>query len=125
MKYRIERIKNLIIQEVMKAITNGVIKDPRIPKIITITHLTISKDFHYCHIYFSMMGSNSQKKNAVIGLNSAKGVLQRIIADNIKLRYTPLIEFRYDEEAEKAYKVDKILYQLEQERKKRESENLE
>ncbi len=121
MKYRQERIKKLIIQEIMKAVTNGVIKDPRIPKIFTITHLTISKDYHYCHIYISMMGSNSEKKNAVIGLNSARGVLQAIIADNIKLRYTPLIEFRYDDKAEKAFNVDKILYKLEQERKNRES----
>ena len=122
MKYRTERVKNLIIQEIMKAITNGIVKDPRIPKILTITHLTISKDYHYCHVYFSMMGSNSEKKNAVIGLNSARGIIQRIIADNIKLRYTPVIEFRYDEKAEKAFNVDKLLYQLEQERKKREED---
>jgi len=118
-----DRIKNLIIQEIMKAITNGVVKDPRIPKILTITHLTLSKDFHYCHVYFSMMGSNSEKKNAVIGLNSAKGVLQRIIADNIKLRYTPLLEFRYDEAAEKAFNVDRLLYELSEERKKKENIN--
>lgn len=122
MKYRESRIKKLIIQEIMKAITNGTVKDPRIPKIFTITNLTISKDYHYCHIYISMMGSESDKKNAIIGLNSAKGLLQAVIANNIKLRYTPLLEFRYDEKAEKAFNVDRILYKLEQERRKREND---
>ena len=59
MKYKSERIKTLIIEEVMKIITLGEVKDPRIPRIMTITRITLSKDLHYCHLYFTTIGDKA------------------------------------------------------------------
>jgi len=102
----------------MSSIVNHEVKDPRVPLIITITKASISKDLHYCHLYFSMLGSEKEKNNAIIGLNSASGFFQKIIAQRLTLRFTPKIEFRYDEVEEKAYKIDDILEKLSKEREK-------
>ena len=115
MKYKIERIKQMIKKEVMNTIAMGTVQDPRIPVVMTITRITVSKDLHYCHIYFTSYGDESSRRRAVEGLNSSSGLFQREIARNLKLRFTPQIEFRYDKEEEKALEVDKILYQVAQE----------
>lgn len=112
MKYKLERIKKNIKNEIMKIITNKELNDPRIPEFLTIHKVAISKDLHYCHLYFSMIGDKNQKNKALIGLNNASGFLQKIISKRLILKYTPKIEFRYDEEEEKAFKIDKILDSL-------------
>jgi ribosome-binding factor A len=120
LKYRAERIEKSLIHEVMRAIANHEVKDPRIPSILTITKVTVSKDLHYCHFYFSMIGSDVEKKRALLGLNSAKGFFQKIIAERVALRFTPKIEFRLDSEEETAYKIDSLLDDLSKERETRE-----
>jgi ribosome-binding factor A len=116
LKYKQERIKTLITQEILNIISHGEVKDPRIPPIITISRITLSKDLHYCHIYFTMLNSETDKLKALHGLNSAAGFFQKMIGERLKLRFTPKMEFRFDEEEEKAYKIDKILSDLAKER---------
>lgn len=106
----------------MYIITSRSLKDPRIPSIMTITQISISKDMHYAHIYFSMIGQESEINQAVTGLNRASGFIQSQIAGKLQLRFTPKIEFRYDAKEEKAYKVEELLDTLSQERKNSESE---
>ena len=121
-KFKQERIKTLIIQEVMKAITSGDVKDPRVPLILTITEITLSKDLHYCHLYFSMIGNDSEKSRAIAGLNSAAGFFQKIIGEKLKLRFTPKIEFRYDQKEEESRRVYDLLNKLEKQRLEKEKQ---
>lgn len=109
MNYKIDRIQKLIRNEVSKIISEKTLSDPRIPNFLTITKIKISKDLHYCHIYFSMFEDDNKKKLAVSGLNNACGYIQKILAERLNLKYTPKLEFRYDIEDDKAYKVDQIL----------------
>ena len=53
-------------------------------------------------------------------LRLAAGFFQKIIGERLQLRFTPKIEFRYDEEEEKAFQLDKTLAQIENERRERE-----
>ncbi|HNZ27266.1 MAG TPA: 30S ribosome-binding factor RbfA [Spirochaetota bacterium] len=116
MKYKMDRAKNLIVQEIMMAITSGAVKDPRAPKIMTITDISLSKDFHYCHLYFTTIGGEEDRKRAVLGLNSARGFFQKLISKNLNMRFTPKIEFRYDEKKEEALRVDNIIENIVKER---------
>lgn len=116
LKYKQERIKKDLKNEIMKIITNKEVKDPRIPDFMTITKVTLSKDLHYCHLYFTMIGELNQRNKALKGLNNASGFFQKIIAERLALKFTPKIEFRYDEIEEKAYEIDKLLDSISQER---------
>jgi len=125
MKYKEERIKKLIVEEILKIIVNREVKDPRISTLLTVTNITLSKDLHYCHLYFTVIGSESDRKKTLSGLNSAAPFFQKLIGERLKLRFTPKIEFRYDEEVEKAYRVDKILSELAKEREDKEKRQTE
>ena len=102
----------------MKLITEQTLKDPRIPTIITITRITLSKDLHYCHLFFSMIGNENKKKAACQGLNNASGYIQKIIGQKLVIKYTPKIQFRYDEKGDKALEVDNLLNKLSEQREK-------
>lgn len=115
MSIRDERIKKSIEKEVLNMIVNREIKDPRIPSLLTITKVTLSKDKHYSHIYITVKDSEEAKELAVKGLNSAKGFIQMRLADKLQLRYTPKVEFRLDKFEDKAEKVDEILNQISRE----------
>jgi ribosome-binding factor A len=104
----------------MNAIILQEVKDPRIPNILTITKVTISKDLHYCHFYFSMIGNEIEKNKALAGLNSASGFFQKLISKKLVMRFTPKIEFRLDAEEEEAYKIDEIIDKLAKEREEQE-----
>lgn len=123
MKYKIERIKKLISQQIMKLITEKTLNDPRIPDFITITKLTLSKDLHYCHVYFSTLLESDNTNKIVDGLNNASGFIQKVIARNLGLKYTPKIEFRYDDNEQKAYQMDELLNKLSKERNDTEQES--
>lgn len=122
MKYKIERLKKILKKEIMRIISEQILTDPRIPDFLTITKVSISKDLHYCHLFFSMLGNQKKRDNAVHGLNSAAGFIQKIIAQRLALKYTPKIEFRYDQQEEEANKVDQLLNNLTKQRQIQESE---
>ncbi|MCH5149904.1 MAG: 30S ribosome-binding factor RbfA [Spirochaetales bacterium] len=115
MGIRDEIIKKSIEKEIMKLIVSGAIKDPRVPTLLTITKVTLSKDKHYSHIYISLNERKQVKDLAVKGLNNAKGFIQSQLAEKLQLRFTPKIEFRLDPFEEKANRVDAILNMLAQE----------
>jgi ribosome-binding factor A len=116
MKHKIERIKTLLKREVMSIISKGKLADPRIPQFMSISEVTVSKDLHYCHIYFTMVGDKPTPEDAVAGLNSASGYFQKMIGTELSLRYTPRIEFRYDTREVKAQEVTELLDSLINER---------
>lgn len=124
MGVRDEKIKRSIEKEIMKLIVSGAIKDPRVPILLTITKITLSKDKHYSHIYFSLNGTKQAKDLAVKGLNNAKGFIQAQLAEKLKLRFTPKIEFRIDPFEEKANRVDAILDMLAKEANLAEEESV-
>ena len=104
----------------MRSITEHRVKDPRIPELMTITKISLSKDLHYCHLFFTIIGNDKKNNEALKGLNSAAGFIQKHIASTLNLTYTPTIQFRYDEKDEKAYKIDSLLDELSNERKNNE-----
>ena len=54
--HRIERVNNLIRQEVSKLLQRQV-KDPRLGSFITVTEVSTSADLRYARIFVSRIGS--------------------------------------------------------------------
>jgi len=110
-RMRPERVQEAIRQEI-SLIVQGEMKDPRIG-FITITKVDLTKDLRYARIYFSVLGKSSDKNKALKGLNSAKGYIKGLIADRIKLRYTPEISFVIDTALEHTQNIYDILNKIE------------
>ncbi|MDP3804790.1 MAG: 30S ribosome-binding factor RbfA [Candidatus Omnitrophota bacterium] len=112
---RPERVQEALRQEISRIVTNE-IKDPRLG-FITITKVELTKDIRFAKVYFSVLGEDKEKKLALKGLNSAKGYVKGLIADRIKLRYAPDIDFRIDGSIEHTKKIYDLLDRLKKEKR--------
>jgi ribosome-binding factor A len=72
----------------------------------------VTDDLHLATIYFSVIGTDEDRKATEAGLNSAKGYLRREMGRALSLRTVPEIVFRYDESIEYGNRIENILKQI-------------
>lgn len=99
------------IHEIVSALLLKGVKDPRIG-FTTITGVKVSDDLHFATIFFSVIGSDAEKKSTENGLNSARGFIRKELGKNLRMRYVPEIFFKYDESLEYGQKIDSLLDEL-------------
>lgn len=107
---RCEKVAEAIHEEISSLLVKGV-KDPRVG-FVTVTGVKVTDDLHLATIYFSVIGSDDQKKETEAGLNSAKGYLRRELGKSLRMRYVPDIIFRYDVSIDYGSKIEGILKQI-------------
>lgn len=105
---RTDRISEEMKKEVSAIIQNE-LKDPRLPKIISVTTSEVTRDLRYAKVYISVLGDENDKKNAIQGLRSAAGFIRREIGQRLKLRYTPEILFELDNSIERGVYLNKLI----------------
>ncbi|HOQ36445.1 MAG TPA: 30S ribosome-binding factor RbfA [Acetivibrio sp.] len=105
---RIARISEEIKREISNIIQNE-LKDPRLSKLISITHVNVTKDLRYAKVYVSIMGNDEDKNSSLEGLKSAAGFIRREIGHRIQLRYTPEIHFEIDNSIEQGAYITKLI----------------
>ena len=96
---RADRVGDLIRKEIAMMLQQGGVKDPRIG-LVTITLVKMSADLKQAKVYFSMIGSDSEKQESLKGLQSASGFIRRMLASNLNLRSIPAVKFFYDDSLE-------------------------
>lgn len=107
---RSERVAEEIRKEIATMLF-GEIHDPRIG-FVTITRVIVTKDLRQAKVYFSMMGSEEDKKKTLEGLQSASGYVRREIGKRLKLRYFPEITFKFDDSLEYASRIEGIIKEI-------------
>ncbi len=105
MRYRQERLDNLILKELSQIIAREMEFDGAL---ITLTQAETSGDLTGAAVKFSVIPS-SQKENVLKILNKSRNYLRRILMKKARTQYFPQIYFKIDEGAEEAAKVEKIL----------------
>jgi ribosome-binding factor A len=106
---RTARISEEVKREVSAIIQNE-LKDPRLPQLISVTNVNVTKDLRYAKVYVSVMGSDEEKKNAIEGLKSAAGFIRREVGHRIQLRYTPEFQFELDNSIEHGAYISKLIH---------------
>jgi ribosome-binding factor A len=84
------------------------LKDPRIG-FVTVTAVDTSPDLRHANVWVSVLGDDKQRRLTMEGLRSAHGVLQRAVAAQLRLKHTPQLDFAYDDTAERAQRVERLL----------------
>ena len=87
------------------------IKDPRIG-FVTITKVTVSEDFRFAKVYFSVAGTLEERERSRKGLDSAKGYIRKELGRRIRLRYTPEIMFQFDPSIEYAIHMEELIQSI-------------
>jgi ribosome-binding factor A len=67
---RSEKVAEAIHEEISKLLVKGV-KDPRVG-FVTVTGVKVTDDLHLATVYFSVIGTDADRKGAEAGLNSAR-----------------------------------------------------
>lgn len=117
MKYsRAEKLSGELKKTISEIIQND-LKDPRIG-FVTITQVKVSADLRHVKVYFSVLGSDKDKKGTIIGLERATNFIRRVVAKEIKLRFVPEIVFKFDETHEYEQRVNELLERIKREEEK-------
>ncbi len=111
---RSEKVADLIQREISQMLVKS-IKDPRIG-FVTITKVTVSEDFRFAKVYFSVAGTLKEREESQKGLDSAKGYVRKELGRRIRLRYTPEIMFQFDPSIEYAIHMEKLIQSIHQEK---------
>lgn len=94
-------------------------RDPAVAD-ISVTRVQVTDDLKYAKIYYRVMGDRKGIPKAAKGLDRAKGFLRTQLAKSLNLRYTPALQFFYDETADKVEEVEKLLRDIAEEDKSNE-----
>ncbi len=95
-------------KEIADLISNT-IKDPRLPELVSITAVRVTKDLRYAKVFVSVYGDDQQKKDALQALKHAAGFVRREIGQRIQLRYTPEILFVLDDSIEYGMHISNLI----------------
>jgi ribosome-binding factor A len=96
------------VREVLGDAVNQSLKDPRVG-FVTVTEVRTSADLRQARVFVSVFGTPEEQAATLEGLASAHGVLQARIAGELRLKRTPALEFRLDDTAEKAAKLEALI----------------
>jgi ribosome-binding factor A len=87
------------------------LKDPRIG-LVTVTGVRVTPDLGEATVYFSVLGNTKKRRATLVGLQSARGVFQSRINEQLKLRKTPTLTFEYDETVEHGVRMTALIDEL-------------
>jgi len=106
------------VDEAMREVLSGAItqnlKDPRIG-FVTVTAVETTPDLRRARVFVSVLDAEAERKLTMAGLESAHGFLQKLVASELRLKYTPTLDFVYDDTAERAQRVSRLLEREEEE----------
>ncbi|MGL1892039.1 MAG: 30S ribosome-binding factor RbfA [Spirochaetaceae bacterium] len=111
---RIRRVESLIRDEISTMIMKGIIKNPNVNTLVSISRVIVSKDLSHAKLYVSSFESHGKAKQAVGGLNRACGFIQGRLGKKLHMRTIPKLEFIFDDAIEQGFEVNKIIDEIAQ-----------
>ena len=108
-EYRLKRVENLIRDQISGLIMKGVIKDPRVDSLLSVSHGTVSKDIGYADVFISSIRSDKRNEKAVEALNHAAGFIQHKLRGKLHLRNTPVLRFKKDDGIAEGFRITQKL----------------
>ena len=104
---RMRRV-NEAVREVLSSHLAEGLKDPRIG-FVTVTGVDTTPDLRAARVYVSVLGDEAERQAALEGLESSRGFLQAQIAHELRMKRTPALSFQYDDTAERADRMMRLL----------------
>ena len=118
---RLESQIRLVISEAMQKKLN----DPRLERMASIVRVELSRDLSFADVSISVMGTEAQQRAYMKGLGHAHGLLQKLVAKNLRTRTCPTLRFHLDQSIKKGFEMLRLIDKTEAERVQREGEQVE
>ena len=110
---RPEQVAETVRQVVAEAIGRE-IRDPRVG-FVTVTAVEVSGDLSHARVLVSIMGDETEKVQALEGLQSAAGFLRTRVTGALSTRTVPELHFELDRGMEHAARINALLADLKHE----------
>lgn len=105
---RRERVNEMLKRHISSVLI-GEVKDPRVG-FVTVIKAEISDDGREAQVYVTLLEEDEGLRNECLcALNEMKGFFQKDLSKIIGLRVTPVLTFRLDDAANRAYKLDALI----------------
>jgi|ERR1051326_2491191 ribosome-binding factor A len=117
MNLRIQRVSELIKQEVSEIVRRDVVSGDI--GFITVTGAEVAADLKTAKIYFSMIGPKAKRGAALALLQRNRAHIQHELSKRITLKFLPHLDFIYDESLERGDHLLQIMDELEKENEKK------
>ncbi|MBI3548120.1 MAG: 30S ribosome-binding factor RbfA [Elusimicrobia bacterium] len=111
---RDDRITALLQQELAELLRS--VKDPGISGFVTLTGVALSADRKRASAYISVFGDEREKESTLKALQRAAEFLRYQLKGRLQMRVIPFLDFKADETAERAQRIEEILGHLETEK---------
>ncbi|MCL2761852.1 MAG: 30S ribosome-binding factor RbfA [Treponema sp.] len=95
-EFRTERLGRQIQEMISALVLEGKIKDPRVTSFISITRVSVSRDFSYADVYVSNIRESANIERSAAGLQSAAGFIQSQLGAALRIRKIPHLRFHPD-----------------------------
>ena len=77
----------------------------------SISEVEVSPDLHYARVYVTGLKEEETRRDVAV-LRDHAPKIRHLLGKRIQLRYTPELDFRYDETAMRAGRVEELLAQI-------------
>lgn len=110
MSRRTDRVGDLVRAELADILRRD-LSDPRLA-LATVAEAQVAPDLRHARVRISVLGSDSERKQAIAALNHAAGFVRRQLGRRLKLRATPELTFELDHGAEYSQQMSDLLEEL-------------
>ena len=104
---RMRRV-NEALREVLSARLAAGLKDPRIG-FVTVTSVETIPDLTHARVYVSVLGEEEEREDTLAGLNHSRGYLQAAVAEEVRMKRTPTLEFLHDDSIDRGFRISELL----------------
>ncbi len=105
---RSDRVGDAIRKEIANLLQNE-IKDPRLPEMVSVVAVDVTRDLSLARVYISVLGSDEEKKDCQAAIESASGFIRREIGKRVRLRTVPELRFMIDESIERGMRISRLI----------------
>jgi len=101
---------DVAMREVLgEAITKD-LQDPRVG-FVTVTGVKTSPDLRQAYVYVSVLGGDQQRADSLEALQAARGFLQARLAQSLRIKHTPTLQFVYDASVDNGMRISALIDQ--------------
>lgn len=121
-KKRTDRL-NALLQQVLADVIRDEVKNPHLPRFVSIMSVDITNDLHHAKVFISVIGDAAARQKAVDVLNEAAGFIAQKASKLVVMRFFPQLTFHMDDSVDKHCRIGELLAKIEEERGKRPAPN--
>ncbi len=111
MSRRIERVNNLIRQEISTLLRREV-KDPRLGTFVAVTEVATSADLGHAKVFVSCICTLEERQEILSALTAASGFFRKEMNKQLRLRHIPELDFHWDDSIERGDRLMQLIDQL-------------